>query len=261
MSRKKNYNNITTGGGNVAMTTFVIVLIAFIGGVLFGSLTVAKSINSSSVSSAGGFADGWNAAKAKMKNVNFPGMMFGELKSLSGQAKSVRGNKVVFSSPLINPLWDNSLATRTAIASNKTIVIVRAPISQEKIKANRQAGQERTTALRAEVEILNAKLMKCLPAEITATSTCGQERQKINSLQTNMMDAQRLMMNMFSEATGTLANIATGDNITVLSAENISEKNQFAVEQIIIEKNLAPVAPVTPATSTAAVKHPASTLK
>lgn len=260
MSRKKNYKNIMTRGGNVAITTFIIVLIAFIAGFLFGSLTVAKSINGGSTA-GGGFADGWNAAKAKMKNANFPGMMFGELKSLSGQVKSVKDDKIVFSSPLINPLWDNSLKTRTAVVSNKTIVIVRARLSQDKIQANRQAGQNKITALRTEVEALNAKLVKCLPAEITATSTCGQVRQKINSLQTEMMDAQRLTMNMFTEATGTLADIATGDNIAVISTQNISEKAQFAVEQITIEKNLAPVSPVAPAASTPAVKQPASTLK
>jgi hypothetical protein len=260
MSKKKTYKNILQCGGNVLNATFIIILIAFIAGFLFGSLTVAKSINGGSTA-GGSFADGWNAAKAKLKNTNFPGAMFSEVTSLSGQVKSVDGNKIVFSSPLINPLWDSFLKIRTAVVSEKTIIILNTPISREKIQANRQAGQNKITALRTEVEALNVKLVKCLPAEITATSTCGQVRQKINSLQTDMMDAQRLMMGSFSEATGTLADIITGDSISVVSDQNISEKAQFAVKQITISKNPVPVASDTSAASAPAVKQPASAIK
>jgi hypothetical protein len=249
MKRKKSSGNVFKSGGNIPVVASIIVLIAFIAGLLLGTLVVAKSYigltgakTFSGTMMTGSYADGWNAAKAKLKNSNF-GMMFGQVKNLSGQVSSVSGNKIVFSAPLSNPLWDDSLKTRTAIISKDTVITVSTPLSPEQMQANQQAGQKQMTDLRAQMDALNSKLADCSPTE-TASSTCGQNRQKINDLQTAMFAAQKLMMPISTQATGTLADILTGENISVISDQDISEVPQFAVKQIIVNKISAPASTI-----------------
>jgi hypothetical protein len=252
MKRKKSSGNVLKSGGNIPVVASIIVLVAFIVGLLLGALVVGKSYAGSTGTKTfagtmmtGGYADGWNAAKAKLRSSNF-GMMFGEIKNFGGQVISVSGDKVVFSAPLSNPLWDDSLKTRTAVIDKDTIITISTPLSPEKMQANQQAGQKQMADLRAQIDTLNSKLANCSPTE-TASSNCGQNRQKINDLQAAMFAAQSLMMSIPTQATGTLADISTGDNISVISDQDISEAAQFTIKQIIVNKVSAP-APVAPAT-------------
>jgi len=244
MSRKKTSDSILKSGGNIPVVASIIVLVAFIAGLLLGSLMVAKSVSGGVASTGNTFADGWNAAKAKLKAANLPGLfMLGEVKSLSGQVQSVSGDKVVFSASLLNPLWDASLKTRTAVIGSETIITVSTPIAPEVMQANRQKAQNEMDAWRVESDMLSAKLAKCAPAQ-NASSTCGQEQKQLSDLRVQLLASQSLMFNSFLNATGTPSDIAAGDNITIVSDSDISEAAQFTAKQIIITKNSVPAAPV-----------------
>lgn len=252
MRRKKISNNLLKSAGNTPVVASIVVLVAFIAGLLLGTLVVAKSTGGGGMM-LGGYADGWNAAKTAMKKANLPG--FGEVKSLAGQVESVNGTKIVFSTYLSNPLWDKSLATRIAIVTNSTVITVRTPLSPQQVQDSQQAAQTKIADLRSQIEALNAKTPQCSPRD-TATSTCNQNMAKLQNLQNDMMTAQRLMMNMYTEATGSIQDIAAGDNISVISAGDISEVAQFGAQQIIISKNPSPVK--VPATAGTAAGSPAA---
>jgi len=247
--KKKNSNGILKSAGNIPVVASIIVLVAFIAGLLLGSLMVAKSAGISG-NIGGTFTDGWNAAKAKLKTSSLQGFfMLGEVKSLSGQVETVSGDKVVFSVPLLNPLWDASLKTRTAVIGSATTITVSTQLAPEVMQANRIKAQTEMTDFSTAITALNTKLAKCAPAQ-NASSTCAQEQKQLNDLQVQSSVAQRLLLAFSTDATGTISNIATGDNINVISDSDISEAAQFTAKQIIITKNFVPPASVPKASST-----------
>jgi hypothetical protein len=244
MRRKKSSSSIFKSGGNIPVIASIIVLIAFIAGLLLGTLVVAKSFAGKGGSS-GTYADGYNAAKEKLKGSNLPGVLSGEIRGLSGQVKSVSGNKIVFTAPLINPLWDDSLKTRTAIVDDKTVIMISTPLSPAEAQANQAAGQKQFADLRSQIDSLNTKVVKCSPG-YSASSTCGQERTQLMDLQGQMMSSQRLMMPAPKQATGTIADIKVGQNISVSADQNISELAQFTAKQIFITVIDSSSVPTTP---------------
>jgi hypothetical protein len=247
MSRKKTSDSILKSGGNIPVVASIIVLVAFIAGLLLGSLVVAKSVSGGVASTGNTFAAGWNAAKAKLKAANLPGMfMFGEVKSLAGQVKSVDGNKIVFAAALNNPLWDASLKERTAVIGSETIITIRTQPSPEAMQASQQKAQKEMADLRTETTALNVKLAKCAPAQ-DASSTCGQEQKQLSDLQTQLLAAQRGMFAQAVDTTGSASDIAVGDNISVVSDSDISEAAQFTPKQIVVNKSSAPAAVSAPA--------------
>jgi len=249
MIKKKISKNTLSSVGSIPVVASIIVLVAFIAGLLLGSLVVAKSVSGGVASTGNTFAAGWNAAKSTLKSANLPGMfMFGEIKSLGGQVKSVAGNKIVFAAALNNPLWDASLKERTAVIGSETIISIRTQPSPEAMQASQKKAQKEMADLRAETTALNIKLAKCAPAQ-DASSTCGQEQKQLNDLQTQLLAAQRGMFAQVVDATGSASDIAVGDNISVVSDSDISEAAQFTPKQIIVNKSSASTAPVAqPAT-------------
>ena len=257
MIKKKITKSALSSAGNIPVVASIIVLVAFIAGLLLGSLVVAKSVSGGVASTGNTFAAGWNAAKAKIKAANLPGMfMFGEIKSLSGQVKSVDGNKITIASQLYNPLWDASLKTRIVVIGSETTITIRTQPSAETIQANQQKAQKDMSDLRTQMTALNVKLAKCAPAQ-DASSTCGQEQKQLSDLQTQLMAAQRGMFAQAVDTVGTVSDIAVGDNISIVSDTDISETAQFTPKQIIVNKNSATTAPVAqPATPAAPTTPP-----
>ncbi len=66
MTKRKISKGITKSGGNIPVVASIIVLVAFIAGLLLGSLVIAKAVSGKNVlisQMTGSYADGYNAAK------------------------------------------------------------------------------------------------------------------------------------------------------------------------------------------------------
>lgn len=277
MSKRKLEKSVMRCGGNVPVVASIIVLVAFIAGLLLGTLVVAKSYSGGSISAlispmTGSFADGYNAAKKKLADSGFFGrQMTG---SLSGQITKVSGNEVTFTAPLVNPLDDESLKTRTAVADDKTTITLYRQKTADQITADQKAGQTETADAQSQIASFQKQLNKCGPGGTSSnTADCQKIYDDYNAAMQKLNDARALMDNFAKVDNAKLSDLQAGMQITVYGAEikqaanqpaapmppagnftDISEQAKFTASQIIArEMPAAPAAPGIPAAPAAPV--------
>ena len=233
MTKRKLEKNVMKHGGNIPLVASIIVLIAFVAGLLVGTLVVAKTSGGNKLSGlvspmTGAFADGWNAAKKKLAEFN-PQM--GNVSSLSGQITAVKGKEISFKTALINPLDDESLKTRIAVIDNNTKITVwklktseQAAKDQKESQATTASLQKESEALRATINDCNQKMMKTAAptaaptAAITEESAdCKTARAKSDANMKAMVDAQQKMDVYQKVDNASLSDVKVGWNISVMS--------------------------------------------
>ncbi|MDD4902580.1 MAG: hypothetical protein PHE24_05615 [Patescibacteria group bacterium] len=162
MRKNKIAKGIVKSNGNIPVVLSIIVLVAFIAGLLLGSLVIAKAVGGKNVfisQMTGSFADGYNAAKKKLADV---GMFVSQSPSLSGQITKVSGNEITFTAPLPNPLDDESLKTRIAVVSKDTVITLYRLKPAEKAASDLKEGQAEMAVLQTQMAALQTQLNKCM---------------------------------------------------------------------------------------------------
>jgi hypothetical protein len=259
MKKKSFGRGVMKSSGKISVVASIIVLVAFVAGLLVGSLVVVKS-SAGKITLAnpmtGAFADGWNAAKKKLAEFN---PMMNNVSSLSGQVQSVNGKEVSFSTSLINPLDDESLKTRIAVINDDTKISVWKMKSAEQMAADQKDGQEEMAELQEESMELNKEMSSCMEKRMAnpesgAGDACQAVNEKSNKMNQAMMAAQQKMdMYQKIENAGP-GDIKAGWNISVTAApaeksadvespmgmfsqyENIASSNKFIVSAIDVRE-------------------------
>ncbi len=267
--------------GNITLVTSLIVLVAFVAGLLVGTLVVAKAYGGTGLTAlvspmTGAFTDGWNAAKKKIAEIN---PMMNNVSSLSGQIKEINGKEISFTAALINPLDDESLKTRIAVVNNDTKITVWKLKSADQAAKDRTEGQAQVAKAQKDIADLNAQIMVCEqkrtssstgPAVVIEESAnCKAARAQSIELMKTMSDAS-LKMEMYQKIdNASLSDIKAGWNITAVALvtnkatstmmaqyENIVSSQKFTASAIDVREVQAlassiPTAPIKPiATST-----------
>jgi len=234
MRKKKISKSIFKSAGNIPVVASVIVLVAFIAGLLLGSLVIVKSIggkttfSSSGVVMTGGYADGWNAAKKKVAD---SGMFPHQNGVLSGKIKQVNGDEVSFTAPLINPLDDQSLTNRTAVITKDTVINLYRQKTSDQIAADQKTAQSNMADARSQLSSLQSQESKCMmmaPTASTSTdkSDCQTVNKKYNAAQQEMNAAMQLS-DMFTKVDNATASDLKADmQVTVYGAATAQTGNQ-----------------------------------
>lgn len=189
------------------------------------------------------FADGWAAAKNKLEESGVLVDMFaGEVKSLSGEITEISGNKIVFSTPLINPLDDESLKARTVLVTKDTeITIYKLKSEEEKAESQIETDKELGN-LRFRRDSLAKKLEGCEMHMLSEEDPCAADREEFNDSQSRIMVLEMNMMGDYSEIKDAkIGDIEKDYNITVEAEEDISEKKEFKAVKIEVREKIAPV--------------------
>jgi hypothetical protein len=218
MAKRKMVKGMIRSGGNVPVVASIIVLVAFIAGLLLGSLVLARSVSGKNIlisPMTGSFADGYNAAKKKLNDSGYFPHQNG---TLSGQITGVNSNEVAFTAPLVNPLDDASLKTRTAVVTNDTTITLYRLKSADQLAADQQNGQKQMTDLQSQISSLQSQMNKCGPAAIgfTANSADCQTISKEYSDALQQMNQANQLMDMYVKVNNaSLNDIKSGMQITV----------------------------------------------
>ncbi|HTX86724.1 MAG TPA: hypothetical protein VMC41_01490 [Candidatus Nanoarchaeia archaeon] len=225
MAQKKIVKKMMKTGGNVPVVASLIVLIAFIVGLLFGSLVVAKSFSGGKVFLAnpmtGSFADGYNAAKQKLAASGIlPPRQTGVL---SGQITAINGQQITFSAPLANPLDNESLKIRIAVVTDQTVINLSRQKSAEQIRADQASGQKALSDIQSQISALQGELSKCAPGAATAASNSDCAAISKNYADAILKQNQAIQqMDIFEKVdNASLADLKPGMQITVY-AEKIA---------------------------------------
>lgn len=279
MTRRKLEKTILMHGGNIPLVTSVIVLVAFAAGMLVGTLMIVKVYGVNNFSKivapmTGSYADGWNAAKAKLAAVN---PMMNNTSSLSGQITAVNGKEISFTSSLLNPLDDESLKSRIAVVDDKTKVTVWKLKTSEQIAKDSESARASLNSLQKESVSLRSVISDCDQKRFSATavstsaseesSDCKDARAKLEVNMKSMSEAQQKMDMYQKVENATLNDVKVGWSVSAMSLvvkdgsddkgsalatskyENISAKQKFVASSIDVREINIPTAggPIMPA--------------
>jgi len=162
------------------------------------------------------FDAGWNAAKQKLKESGILPMVSQAL-SLNGELKEVKGEKLILSVSLLNPLDDESLKERTVTLADGAKIILREFKTQDELKSDEAIRNKKVTELQAK---MNSE----------------KDQEKKGALQMEIMQAQ-MPADMMKETEIKLADIKPGYQISVEAKEDISGKKEFIAEKISVQAN------------------------
>jgi len=162
------------------------------------------------------FEEGWQAARKKLIDAGY--IMEMEYRSLNGQIKEVdvKGNKLTFTTNLLNPLDDESLKTRTALINEKTEIILKKHLSMEEVEKEEKARRDKAQQLRAEMEKI-------------------EDPEKRMEIEMQVMDLEMMMMNYFKEEKAKISDLKKGFNIYIDASENIAGMKEFIAIRIVAE--------------------------
>ncbi len=196
------------------------------------------------------FADGWTAAREKLKESGIVGT---EARALSGEVSEVKGDKVVFSASLTNPLADESLKTRTAVITNDTELVVRKRKSQEQIEKDQAEAREKLGGLKLKRDNLAKETANCappaMPGEEGEDDECASAFEEYDKVRAEITDLEIKAMDDYSEiADAKISDIEKGYSLIVTAGEDIAEKKEFKAIKIEARENKA-AAPETTAPS------------
>lgn len=222
---KKNKGIDSFGRSSVfIITIFLGIAFGFIAGFLTGfSLSGDKS------SSGGSYEKAMADAKDKLVASGLIGK--GEVKALSGPVISAKDEEVVFSAPLPNPLLPDNLKTRTAVISDKTIVVLKKSKSLEQRKKDNQAG----SALLGPLEKQAADLKKITSAcgwDEAGKGECLEAQTKFDGLVAQISKINEEQMSPTVVYSGKISDLKGQISIVAEAAENISEKQKFEATRV-----------------------------
>ncbi|HTW96931.1 MAG TPA: hypothetical protein VMD74_04720 [Candidatus Methylomirabilis sp.] len=255
MRKKKTSCNFLMCGGNIPLVSSIVVLVAFIFGLLLGSIVMARSVGGpvSLISSmTGSYADGYNAAKKKLADSGLvPALPKGVL---NGQIAKINGNEVSFTSALANPLDDEALKNRVAVVDSNTTITLYRQKSAEKLAADQQAAQTEISALQATLNDERMKLSKC---NGSSPANCQSLNQEYNDNLQKFNTAEALTDVFEKVDNAALGDLKEGMQISVsgreiktegqaapgANLEDISTQLKFTAGSIIAREVTAPPAP------------------
>jgi hypothetical protein len=216
MTKRKFSKSFLRTSGNIPVVASLIVLVAFIAGLLIGTLVTTKAIGGKTIN-RGSYVEGYNAAKNKLDASgmipSFPGI-------LSGQITAINGKEISFSVSLRNPLDDESLKTRVAVIDDSTKITLYHYKDSEQSAVDRGDAQKTLSDTQGKISSLQDKIDKCRSSAAEASSTnnssnCDSLSQKYNDLLKKQTDAFK-KMDMFDEVSNaSLSDIKPGMQITV----------------------------------------------
>jgi len=187
------------------------------------------------------FAEGWRAAKEKLEGSNLYAMNDEESKKMmSGTVKEISGNKILIDVPLPNPLYDESLKTRSVVA-DKAVLTVRKRRSQAEIEKNRAAGEKELASINAQIAAGENDLADCPPMTMaTGNDVCAAKRENQKKLFMKMMEINSSMMNEYYDVSNpSLSDIKAGDYINIKADQNIRESVEFSAVQLDVTEGMS----------------------
>jgi hypothetical protein len=267
MSRKKTFRGDSImSAGNIPIIASIIVLVAFIAGLMIGSLVAVKAYSGSApVSISGGsFAQGYAAAKKKLAD---SGAITYKTSSLSGQITKINGQKISFSTALVNSLDDESLKNRIADVDDNTEIILYRLKSADTLAADQKEAQTEMKTLQEQREVLHEKINQCGQAASQASKDCLETGVSYDYVTQQIVAAEK-KMGIYEEIDNALiTDLKEGMNITVIaqkvkasvdskplltvSFENIAENPEFiagTIQAREVNNSVAPVAAPAPIT-------------
>jgi hypothetical protein len=285
MAKKKISRSLMKSGGNIPLVASLIVLVAFIFGLLIGTLVVAKTASGVKISGlsqmTGSFADGYNAAKKKLNDSGFFPHQTG---LLSGTISSINGQDIVFSTSLVNPLDDASLTSRTAVVTPDTVITLYRQKTPTQIAADQAAGQKAITDIQTQITTLQSQMSKCSQGNLVSPATpnstsdacIATSKQYADALQKQSQIVQQ--MDVFEKVdNASLSDLKAGMQITVYGTKisqsvnqagptpiaassftDISEQSKFNVSAIEARDVPALAAPIIPTIHPTASSTPAA---
>lgn len=209
-------------------TTIVIIILlalSFLFGIFAGlqiGLGNKKVSGISGQADANTFQAGWEAAKKRLNESGFSPMMSNlEIKSLSGEVKTIKDGKLIIKVRPLEPLTDPKLDERTVTVGSNTKIYQLIQKDQQEIQAEMEAFQK---SMRTQVENPTA----------TASSPV-------------------MPPEMYAKKEIALSEITIGQQITVTAGENIADSREFKAVEITVQPlpvMPAPEAPITAPTPT-----------
>jgi hypothetical protein len=221
MPRRKISKSFLKSGGNMPVVATLMVLIAFIAGLLFGTLLLAKSVGRITGIDSGSYAAGYDAAKKKLAD---SGLFPRQNGFLSGQITGVSGNEITFSAPLLNPLDDESLKTRVATVSGDTVVNLYRQKTADQAAADLNAGQKTMEDLQLKINSLQNKVDKCLVNP--AGKGCDTAAQEYSDALQKQKQASEQMDAFEKISNPPLTDLKVGMQITVYGEKVRQPENQ-----------------------------------
>jgi hypothetical protein len=218
MRKKKSCESFLKSGGNITIIASLVVLVVFIAGLLVGGIfAVERAGNGQAFLSpiAGSFADGWNAAKKKLAD---SGLITVRASLLSGQIAKISGQKIYFSTALINPLDDESLKNRIADINSNTKIILYRFKSADKQASDQKEAQVEMKTLQEQQTVLQGKINQC-GLIIEVKKDCQTARESYNNLTRQIMAAQQKMELYEKIDNAAIADLKAGMDITAIAQE------------------------------------------
>ncbi len=182
---------------------------------------------------------------------------------MSGQITGVSGNDVIINAPLINPLDDQSLKTRTAVATKDTVITVYKLKSSAQITADAKTGQQEMADAQKQMSSAQAQIAKCGPvvpgaaSSSNSTSGCDQANKDYAAALQQLNQANQLMDIYVKSDNASLSDLKAGMQITVYGEQtapaanqtvaplpgasnfaDISEQAKFNVSQIVARESI-----------------------
>jgi hypothetical protein len=197
-------------------------------------LPASKSVSKNDTTSGkyqNTFADGWKAAREKLRDSNFPGT-FAEIKSISGRILKIDSDGFTMETSLLNPLDDESLKTRSVKVGDKA-----------EIFRQRQMTEAELNELRAS----NADKLKVLEDKLSAEKDTMEK----TSLQMQISMLKMPVYMQFKDEKIKLSDFKVGNQVLVEANENINEKTEFEALRIRTSGQATPLMPssaIPPAT-------------
>jgi hypothetical protein len=226
MSRKKVHQaSSSLQTGNIPIIASIVVLIAFITGLMVGSLVAVKAYGSGVSKGGGSFSQGYAVAKKRLAD---SGLLTNQAVSfLSGQVNKIVGEEITFSTKLLNPLDNDSLKTRIAVIGADTDITLVSLKSPRLSAADQEAIQKEITDLQTKQSVLQSEVIKCYKAMNSAQ--CQKVSKKNDDLAEKITEAFQKMNPYEKARAASLNEIKPGMQITVFSKEIKSADSNSSV--------------------------------
>jgi hypothetical protein len=241
MSKKKRINSL----GNNSLVIIIVAAALVVGmiiGVLISSIWLGKK-NLPVATSCQSYSKALADVNAKLVSSGYLGK--GPVTSLSGEVSSINGQQVVFTAPLPSPILADSLKTRTALITDKTVIILKKAKTTEQEKADNLAGTALLEPLQKQLGALKKNISLC---DFRATSSiCAKDATELVDLSAQInkiydgMGATTIYTGNAGDLQGRIA-------ITAEASGDISDQPSFEAIKITLTETL-PEQSSTPAAS------------
>lgn len=237
MRRKKDFFN--NYGFSFRLAVFVVAAIAF--GFILGLLY--KSF----LGGAGAFCLNDDSYKRGVEDSRVKLEKSGLLKKvdakrLSGEVVSIKESEITFTATLPNPLLSDNLKTKTAVVTDKTVVVLRKEKGLEEREKDNQAGSALLAPLKKQVEDLKKAASSC-GLDDSGKGKCLEIEAQLVELKAQIIKINNEMMAPTVAYIGQMADLKGSISVVVEADEDIAEKQKFEVVKVeltqMAEKTLA----------------------